>query len=172
MYVPPGWTEWYSPIAGNPYGEYNYTMNENGVPVVYGASPTDYGVDVLATKAVDFIQRAATGDQPFFMYVAPFSPHAPATPAPRYANDFPLAQAPRTPSRNEPDVSDKPAWLAALPVLDKTQIADIDLLYRRRLQSMEGIADLVQHVIDTLSATGQLDNTYIVFTSDNGFHQG
>jgi hypothetical protein len=106
------------------------------------------------------------------MYITPYVPHAPATPAPRYANDFPGAQAPRTPSFNQADVSHMPAWVQALPLLGPNQIADIDALYRKRLQSMEAIEDMMQSIVDTLTATGQLGNTYIVFSSDNGFHQG
>src|SRR5260221_6086773 len=87
-------------------------------------------------------------------------------------NDFPDARAPRTPSFNEADVSDKPAWVQALPLLTDVDISDIDKLYRKRRQAMEGVEARVANVIDTLTATGQLDNTYIVFTSDNGFHQG
>jgi N-acetylglucosamine-6-sulfatase len=171
-YIPPGWTEWYSPVSGNPYSEYNYGLNENGSIVSYAATPSDYMVDVISNKAVDFIHRASGDHVPFFMYIAPFSPHAPATPAPRYANDFPGAMAPRTASFNQADVSQMPAWVQALPQLTTMQIANIDALYRKRLQSMEGIEDMVQSVIDALDQTGELDNTYIVFTSDNGFHQG
>lgn len=179
LYVPPGWTEWYSPVAGDPYGEYNYTLREYNPDVdtaphdvEHLAAPEDYMVDLLSSKAADFITRAAAGDKPFFMYIAPFSPHAPATPADRYKDDFPDAKAPRTASFNEADMSDKPAWLQSHPLLTDPQIADVDKLYRKRLQSMEGIQDMVQNVIDTLAATNQLDNTYIIFTSDNGFHQG
>src|SRR5262249_31117951 len=142
-YIPPGWAEWASPVAGNPYSEYNYTLNDNGTLVVHGAAPSDYMVDVISAKAVDFIHRAAQSPgTPFFLYLTPYVPHAPATPAPRYANDFLTAQAPRTPSFNEADVSDKPAWLAARPLLTDVQIAAIDALYRKRLASMEAIEDL------------------------------
>jgi N-acetylglucosamine-6-sulfatase len=48
----------------------------------------------------------------------------------------------------------------------------IDTLYRNRLQALLGVDDLVKNVMDTLAETGQLDNTYIFFASDNGFHQG
>jgi N-acetylglucosamine-6-sulfatase len=171
-YVPPGWSEWYSPVAGNPYSDYNYTMDENGTPVAYAATPADYMVDVIANKATDFIQRAANDHTAFFMYLAPFVPHAPATSAPRYANDFVGATAPRTASFDQVDVSKMPAWVQALPRLGPIQLADIDALYRKRLQSMEAVEDLVQNIVDTLTKTGELDNTYIVFTSDNGFHQG
>jgi N-acetylglucosamine-6-sulfatase len=58
-------------------------------------------------------------------------------------------QAPRTPSFNEADVSDKPAWIQAKPLLTAAQITKIDALYRKRLQTMLAVEDLVQNVIDT-----------------------
>ena len=69
-------------------------------------------------------------------------------------------------------MSAEPQWLQNRPLLNDQQIATIDQVYRRRLQSMLGVEDLVQNVVDTLQKTGQLDNTYIVFSSDNGFHLG
>src|SRR5262249_38245786 len=88
-YVPPGWDEWYSPAAGNPYTEYNYTMNENGALVVYGEKPADYLTDVIRARAVDFIKRAAaTPNQPLFVYFATYAPHEPFTPAPRHTSLF------------------------------------------------------------------------------------
>ena len=170
-FVPPGWDEWDSPTSGgNPYSEYNYRLNENGRLVRYGSSPDDYLVDVLSRKSSEFIQQQS--DKPFFLYVAPYVPHQPATPAPRYADAFPGVQAPRTASFNQADMSAEPQWLQRRPLLDPQQIDAIDQLYRKRLQSMLGVEDLVQNVVDTLQKTGQLDNTYIVLTSDNGFHLG
>jgi arylsulfatase A-like enzyme len=173
-YIPPGWTEWVSPNDGNPYKAYNYTLNVNGTSVPYGATESDYLTDVLSTKAVDFINRSIDQhpDQPFFLYLASYAPHGPATPAPRHANLFPGAQVPRTASFNEADVSDKPPWVQAQPFLTATQIADMDALYRKRLQSLQAVDEMVKAVVDTLQAKGQLANTYIFFASDNGFHQG
>jgi arylsulfatase A-like enzyme len=173
-YIPHGWTEWYSPVDGFPYKGFDYTLNENGTEVSYGSADADYMTDVLSAKAADFIRRSVDGhpDQPFFVYIATYSPHSPATPAPRYADTYPDAKAPRTPSFNEADVRDKPTWVQALPLFTTEQIADIDRRYRHRLQSLLGVDDLVQNVIDTLRDTGQLDNTYIFYASDNGFHLG
>jgi arylsulfatase A-like enzyme len=173
-YIPPGWTEWYSPNGGTPYKEFNYTLNENGTTVSYGATDADYMTDVLAAKAADFIGRSVDQfpTQPFFAYIATYAPHSPATPAPRHENAFPGVQAPRTASWNEADVTDKPAWVQALPPLNDAQIADIDKLYRKRLQSLLAVDELVKRVVDTLQAKGQLAKTYIVFASDNGYHQG
>ncbi|MFC7383252.1 sulfatase family protein [Sphaerisporangium rhizosphaerae] len=173
-YIPPGWTRWFSPNGGSPYSEYNYDVNDNGTTVHFGGAPSDYGVDVISRRLTTFIKNTTTNypDKPFFTYVAPYIPHGPATPPPRYDGIYPNAKAPRTPSFNEDDVSDKPAWIRNKPKLTAAQIDNIDAFYEKRRESLRSVADLVQDTIDTLRAQGVLDNTYIVFTSDNGFHQG
>jgi N-acetylglucosamine-6-sulfatase len=154
--------------GANPY--LDFTLNENGAPVTYGGKPEDYLTDVLADKAAGFIQE--TTDQPFFAYIAPYAPHAPSTPAPRDATAFADAKAPRGPAFNEADVSDKPAWVQALPRLTPAQIDRIDAHYRDRLRSLLAVDDLIRTLVDTLQAHGRLDDTCIVFTSDNGFQLG
>lgn len=172
MYIPPGWTEWYSAVKGNAYGEYNYTLNENGKPVAYGSKPEDYGTDVYARKTVEFIQRSVKEGKPFFAYVAPYAPHGPATAAPRHEKMFADAQAPRTPNFNEEDVSDKPAHIRNRPPLTAREIARLDEEHRKRLRSLQAVDDMIESLVNTLGSVGQLDNTYIFFTSDNGFHLG
>lgn len=172
-YVPPGWDEWYSPVAGNPYSEYNYTLNENGTPVSYGASPADYLTDVIFAKAVDFILRTSRSPaQPFFIYFSTYAPHGPSTPAPRHANLFPTVKAPRPPSFNEADVSDKPAYIRSKPPLTRAEVRDIDARYRLRLQSLQAVDEAIAGLVAALEGTGQLARTFILFTSDNGFHMG
>ncbi len=172
MYIPPGWTEWYSAMKGTAYSEFNYTLNENGKQVAYGNKPEDYGTDVYARKAVDFVQRNAKEGKPFFVYLAPYAPHAPYTPAPRHETLFPDLKVPRTPNYNEPDVSDKPNFIKNRLVLNQRQMTAIDVDYRKRLQSLQAIDDAIESLVKTLQAAGQLDNTYIFFTSDNGYHMG
>lgn len=170
-YVPPGWDEWYSPVGGMRY--FDYRLNENGRIVTYGAAARDYLTDVMSRKANAFVRQAAAGTgTPFFMYIAPYAPHGPATPAPRHEGSFPNANAPRTPSFDEEDMSDKPAWLQSHPPLTARQIDQIDELARKRRQSMLAVEDLLAGLIATLESTGQLSRTYIFFSSDNGFHQG
>jgi len=169
-YVPPGWDEWASPVAGAPYSEYRYTLNENGKLVKYGSGPADYVTDVLAGKATAFVRGA--GDGPFFLYLATYAPHQPSTPAPRHALLFPDLVAPRTPSFNEADVRDKPARIGALPRLSASEINAIDALYRKQMRSLQAVDEAVAALVAALDASGQLANTYILFTSDNGFHMG
>ena len=171
-YIPPGWNEWYSPAQGSPYKELNYSLNENGKLVGYGVGYLDYLTDVLTEKTTDFVRRSASDSRPFFMYLAPYAPHEPAIPARRDETRFPDLQVPRTPSFNEADVSDKPANIAADPPLSETDIANLDNLYRQRVRSMQAVDLMIKTLVETLKETGQLDNTYIIFTSDNGYHMG
>ena len=168
--VPPGWTDWH--VGGNGYRNFNYTLNENGREVRYGKKRADYLTDVLARKSGRFIRSSAAAGQPFALEVSTFSPHGPFTPAPRDAKAYPGLKAPRGPAFNEANLRDKPAWLRGRPKLTKAQIAQIDKNYRKRAQSVRSIDALIGTIRRTLKATGQLDNTYIVFTSDNGFHMG
>jgi len=176
-HVPPGWDEWYGVAGGVNFfnyslNEFNSSLNEKGQLVTYGSEPEAYLTDVLTEKAADFVLRTARTGQPFFMYIAPYAPHQPATPAPRHEDAFFGVEAPRTPSFNEGDVDDKPTWVRNTLPRTPAQIAQLDALYRKRLQSMLAVEDLVERLIETLRAARQLRNTYIVFSSDNGFHLG
>ncbi|AWS45877.1 multidrug transporter [Streptosporangium sp. 'caverna'] len=168
-YVPQGWDDWAVPVT-NLYQQYNYTLNENGALRNYGAMAQDYLGDVLSQKAGSFVSRP--GDDPFFLYLAPISPHNPAAYAPRHRDAFADATAPRTGSFDQSDVRDEPLWLRSLPMFSERTIAKIDERYRNRLRSMLSVDDMVGTLIETLRATGKLDNTYIFFSSDNGFHLG
>lgn len=171
-YVPQGWDEWYSPGRGKPYEGFNYTINANGILVPYGDGPDDYLLDVLSVQMESFLRDPLRVDAPFFMFFAPYQPHEPATPAVRHANLFEGLQAPRTESFNEEDVLDKPDDIKYDPQLTWEQIADLDDLYRKRVQSMQAVDEMIVRLFGVLEETGQLDNTYIIFTSDNGFHMG
>ncbi len=129
-------------------------------------------MDVIAHKAADVIRRSAADHTPVFLYIAPFTPHAPATAAPRHEGMFADAALPRTASFDEADVSDKPRPLVNRPQLAPAMIARMEVMYRKRLRSLQSVDDLVDSVVTALRATGQLDNSYVVYASDNGFHMG
>lgn len=171
-YVPPGWDEWSSSNKGDAYGEFNYTLNVDGKDVRHGKKPEDYGTDVYFGQATDFVTKAAVDGKPFFTYLAVYAPHGPSTPAPRHADLFPGVQAPRDGSFNEADVSDKPHYIQDMPVIADNRVEKIDAAYRKRLQSLQAVDEDVAALVDTLAKNNQLDNTYIVFTSDNGFKLG
>ncbi|CAA9459859.1 MAG: Putative sulfatase [uncultured Rubrobacteraceae bacterium] len=200
-HVPPGWDEWHGVLGGGSY--YDYRLNENGQVVSYGGDEQDYQTDVLADKARDYVRRVAksASPSPFFLYLAPGTPHGPFVPAPRhegaYGEDGPGVGAPRPPSFYESDVSDKPEWVRDLPLLESVEETTdageeateegatgsdeesaigteemIDSAYRNRLEMLLSLDEMVAGLVDELRAAGELDNTYVFFTSDNGYHFG
>lgn len=171
-YVPPGWTEWDVVLHGSYY--FSYTMNVNGVLVNYGANPEEYSTDVMAAKADAFIRQSIAGPTPapFFLEFSSIAAHGPAEAAPRHERLFRNTLLTLAPSFNEKDVRDKPAWVRALPTITADQTSRIHSLYRKRLRSLQAVDDMIGQLVQTLTETGQLNNTYIFFTSDNGFHYG
>jgi N-acetylglucosamine-6-sulfatase len=172
---PPGWDQpgddWF---AFKTLGYYNYDVNDNGTIKHFGSTNSNYSTNVLNTQVQEFIRaNAAPGKPPIFAYVAPYAPHGPATPGPGDQNTFNGLKAPRAPiSFNERDVTDKPPWIQSLRRLTSDDIANIDKRHENRIESLQAVDDLVAAVVRTLEDQGVLSNTYIVFTSDNGFHHG
>jgi N-acetylglucosamine-6-sulfatase len=165
--VPAGWDDWYG-ISGS---HLSTRLNENGH--IVGFDPRRHHLDdVLAEKAVGYVRRAADEGSPFFMWLGTSAPHAPAKPAPRHEGAFPNARLPRPPAFNEEDVSDKPDWVRDNVLLNAEQIAPMKDLYRKRLQSMLAVDEMMGRLVDTLKESGELENTYVFFTSDNGWHAG
>lgn len=194
-HVPPGWDEWRGSVDPATYRMWGYRLNENGVLRTYGdpevEDPKLYQSDVYRDKGADFITRQARAGKPFFLSLSFLAPHqeAPSVratrqhtlepeigpgprPAPRHAGAFAQAPFPRDPSIGETDLTDKPAFLQAYPKLDKSTSKAIEASYRGRLESLLAVDEAVRTLVDTLKAARQLDNTYLIFTSDNGFFFG
>jgi len=185
--VPPGWGEWYGAIDPSTYRMWGYTLNENGVLHTYGQDnvedPALYQTDVYRAKAVNYINRKAPAPEPFFLSVATLAPHVEGgfaagngdrnpRPAPRHRGAFAGEALPKPPSYNELDVSDKPAHIRALPLINAASEARILKTYRSQLESLLAVDEAVAAVVNALQANGELANTLFVFTSDNGWMQG
>ncbi len=168
-YVPPGWSNW--DVAGNGYPEFHYMLNQNRTLHHYGDQPADYLTAVLARKAVAFIDRAAASTRPFFLELATFAPHRPYVPAPSDLHDFPELTAPRPPSF---DVlpTDAPVWLRSRPPLTSGQIATIDHDHRLRAEAVQAVDRMIGSVQRALGANHITNDTYLIFSSDNGLHMG
>jgi N-acetylglucosamine-6-sulfatase len=167
--VPLGWNHWFATFSQK---YFDYDVNDNGTIRHFGMRDSDYLTDVLRRETVAFIGNSAADGVPFFAYVAPNAPHNPAIPAPRDAHTYDGEKAPRLPSFNEADVSDKPSWIQSLPRLSTDQIAKSDFLHKWRVESLQAVDDLVEGVVNKLNNAGVMRNTYIFFTSDNGWHHG
>jgi N-acetylglucosamine-6-sulfatase len=178
-FVPPGWTDWQGLVGESAYSSYNYTLNDNGTLVTYGEAPADYQTDVLASRAMETIDEASKR-QPFFLSIATLAPHVESAanppsgprPPPRYASVFENEPLYKPPSFNEADVSDKPAEIRKLPLLDSSLIQQRTERYRGELGALLAVDDLMARVVNELAATGVLNNTVIMFTSDHGLFHG
>lgn len=169
-YIPPGWSDWV--VAGNGYPGFGYKLSRNVRIVRHGYRTSDYLTNVLAREGLGFVQRSVDEGLPFMLNLWTFAPHAPATPDPRDANRFGTLTAPRDPSFDEADMSDKPAWLRNHAPLGEAQIERIDETFRQRLRAVQAVDRMLGRLQQRLIAAGVADNTYIVFSSDNGFHLG
>ncbi len=169
-YTAPGWEEWVA--MGAVKGFFDYEMVENGATVLYGSAPEEYATDVLSAKVQASIALVKSDKRPLFLYVTPFAPHEPATPAPRHASLFSDLKAPRPPSFDEVNVTDKPTWIQALSRIDGAGKGQIDDLYRNRLRSLQAVDEMLGAMIAGLEAAGVMDNTYVLFSSDQGFTLG
>ncbi len=184
--VPPGYDEWYA-NAGKGQSVYDYPLNENGELVEYGTRVGDFKGDVLTDFAVDFIDRRAPRRKPFFLTVAYTAPHGggpdpspqppfdcqgTAKPAPRHGDGFDGEPLPEPPNLNEQNVTDKPAAIQNLDLFTEEEIDDLERKYRCRIESLQHVDDGVRKMLNALGRAGELDNTLVIYTADNGFFQG
>ncbi|MGH2924249.1 MAG: sulfatase family protein [Solirubrobacterales bacterium] len=177
-YVPPGWREpngeFYGYLPDPPSAYFGFKLNENGVPTQY--SSTDYQTDVYADKAVEAIDshlaNPATRAKPLYLEVQFFAPHDPADPAPRHAGFFASAPLPHDESFNEKDFKDKPKWLRRVKRMGGGLRSKVQDRYRKRLESLLAVDEAVNRIVSMLAIKGILNETYIIFTSDNGYMQG
>ena len=163
-YIPPGWDRW-AAFAGD-IRYYNYQLNEDGVLQPYGSAPADYSTDVLAAKATEFVSSAA---EPFLLYFTPKAPHTPLVPARRHASAYDHFPWTPPPNFNEADVTDKPAWVRSLRPRDASATASD---WRTASETLLAVDEAIEELIIALATRGSLDNTVLMFVSDNGFSFG
>ncbi|KAI0596222.1 arylsulfatase precursor [Biscogniauxia sp. FL1348] len=173
-----GWTQNDFFLDPNTYIYYNVTLQHNQEPPKY--NPGEYSTDLAAERSVAHLDDAISKGDPFFIGVAPIGPHAetisgvfyPAVPAERHKDLFPGLKVPRTENFN-PDVPSGGSWIRTLEQQNQTVIDYNDEFYRRRIQSLQAVDDLVDSIIGRLEEHPDiLANTYLIYTTDNGYHIG
>lgn len=171
-HIPPGWTNWHGLVGNSVY--YDYTLSNNGAAEHHGSDyATDYLPNVVLNKTMAFLDAQLGGDAPVFAVLSTPSCHGPQDAAPQYQTAFRGAIAPRTPRWNA-TVADT-HWLQdvkAVYTMDDNAAEFSDLVYRRRLQTLLTVDDIVSSVVNRIAEAGQLNNTYFVYTADNGYHTG
>jgi N-acetylglucosamine-6-sulfatase len=139
--------------------------------VHFGGAPEDYLTDVIARQGHDFIDRAVQNGKPFLLELSTYAPHAPYAPAPRDADSFPGLTAPRDTLFDATQLDPRPSWLSPVP-LSPVEIAGLDRDFRKRVQSVQAVDRMIGALRAQLQALGVAQNTYFVFSSDNGYHMG
>ena len=185
--IPAGWTDW----IGLPHSAaFNYAAwqaFDHGVVKSYpdAQHPGEYLTDFESRRAAELIDQASPGDQPFYLnvwYTAPHrgqprdpdDPGRPGTPspAPRHRDAYAGVRVPRPPSFNEKNMYDKPQVVADRPRLSPEFAAGVEENWRQENESLMAVDEGVAQIVEALRRNGELENTLIVFLSDNGFMHG
>ena len=185
--VPAGWSDWYGSPHSTAFNYASWKVLENGVLRSYpdASTPGEYQTDYFTRRAVELIDDAAPGDRPFFLslsYVAPHrggprdpdDPRRPGTPspAPRHRDAFAGVRMPRKPNFNEANMYDKPQVVADRPRISPEFAAGIEENWRQELETLLAVDEGVEQIAEALRRNGELDNTLIVYLSDNGYMHG
>ena len=179
-YIPPGWDEWHAPVE-RLYDYMLYQVNDNGVLNWHSGYQADY----VERNTSRLIRKYAGKEAPFFMWAGFLAPHvgrpiesddppqpggldSPAV-SDEYRNSMRGLSIPTKPSINERDLSDKGGPDAEPPLLPA---GDLQEVYQQRLEALRSVDDAVAGILGTLRRTGELEETLVVFTSDNGYMVG
>lgn len=172
QHVPPGWDYWYGLVGNSVY--YDYKLSVNGTGENHGHDYLeDYLTDLINRKAQDFLDTVHDNSPPFFLMLSTPACHEPFPSAPQYSHYYHAAQAPRDHGSFNVKAHNK-HWLMEQPIIPMPNdtIDLVDDFYQSRLRTLLSVDDLVEDVYNTLRRKNMLDNTYIFFTSDHGYHLG
>lgn len=174
-------------VVEGPYGDSGtwepreyITRDDIGCPFApLNGQPCFYETDMLTNLATQEI-RATPEEQPFYLQLDYTAPHgdfrkpAGPEPAPRHYDWFKGAPLPHNRGQgfDEGNVTDKPSFIREAPYLGLSEIHTYRVYYDKALESLRSIDDGVKLLIDTLGSLHRLRNTYVIFTSDNGFFYG
>jgi N-acetylglucosamine-6-sulfatase len=160
------WRALHNSTTANPIFGYHDALDYlvfDGTSVI---DPNIYQDYYLTQQALAFING---GTEPWVLSFCPTSNHWPWQDPPNHADDYTLESFPLT---LEADVTDKPSFVQSRVAVTAQVASEIQDDQRHRLRELRALDDTVGALIATIDATGQSDDTYIFFTSDNGMMLG
>lgn len=172
-YIPPGWREWGGLIMNSKY--YNYSINMNGKKIKHGDDyHKDYYPDLIANDSIAFLRASKRrfSRKPVLLVMSFPAPHGPEDSAPQFSHLFFNVTTHHTPTYDMAPNPDKQWILRVTEKMRPIHRQFTDLLMTKRLQTLQSVDMAVERVYQELKALGELDNTYLVYTSDHGYHLG
>lgn len=182
-----------SPVAGSTYDFFDTTLSDNGQG--FDPYPGRYQSRVYGGLTERIVRARAASDRPFFLYVSYTAPHhglprEPDDPAPVRRNDgrfttfvttarpddvkgsfdSTVTAAPGA-SWDDPDFTDKPGYLSK-PRINAAEKAAMLEVTRQRAEALAVVDAQVRRTVEALAASGELEETLLLFTSDNGYFLG
>ncbi|MBX3025583.1 sulfatase [bacterium] len=179
-YIPPGWERWQAMQSPEHYGGVNgqsYALvDESGAVEAFDDHTSDaqYSTDVLGARLREFIAAALQRGAPFFALYTPYAPHVDAVepqPAQRHEDRFADLPPWRPPSWNEPDIGDKPHWVA-FQAPDPFGGELTDSVRRKAYRSLLAVDEQIDATLDLLADAGVEADTMVILTGDNGVMWG
>ena len=174
----PGFDHW---ISFKGQGVYlDPVVNVDGRQLQLDGHMTDY----LNRRALEFVTRPHK--KPFLLYLAHKALHTPYIPLKRHESLYAGARYTPPVSADE-DLSGKPVLRRAVEPVDWTTVegvapeppesrrgrgTDRDSVVRDQLRTLAAVDEGVGLLMSALKRSGRLDDTFIVFTSDNGYLLG
>jgi arylsulfatase A-like enzyme len=168
-YVPPGWDRFVAYRGPTLY--FDYQLSENGTLVPHDSAPEDYSTDVFGDMAEKFV-RTTDRSTPFFLYLSLNAPHRAKgfpVPAPRHVGTCADEVGVLPSTLNGVDTVSEPEWMRDERPKEPFNLA-IEAV--RRCETLQTVDEVVTSLESELERSGRLDDTYLVFTSDNGYALG